>query len=83
MSAEAIRDLVRALARPYVGAHCEVGGREVRVWKAEIGPPGPADVEPGRVLAAGREGVVVKCGHGTVRLIEHEFDPLPAVGGCL
>jgi methionyl-tRNA formyltransferase len=83
MSAEAIHDLVRALARPYVGAHCEVEGREVRVWKAEIGPPGPPDLEPGRVLAADPEGLVVKCGHGTVRLIEHEFDSLPAVGSCL
>ena len=83
MSAEAIHNLVRALGRPYVGAHCDVGGREVRIWKAAIGPPAPADLEPGRVLAAGPEGVVVKCGHGTVRLIEHEFDPLPAVGSCL
>lgn len=83
MTAEAIHNLVRALARPYVGAHCETEGREVRIWRVEIGPPGPADLEPGRVLAAGPEGVVVKCGHGTVRLLKHEFDPLPAVGSCL
>ena len=83
MSAQAIHNLVRALGRPYVGAHCDAGGKPARVWKAEIGPAAPANLEPGRVVTANAEGIVVKCYDGTVRLLEHEFDPLPAVGSCL
>lgn len=83
MDATAIRNLVRALTRPYVGAHCEVDGKAVLVWKAAIGPPSPANLEPGRVLEIQGRDILVKCYGGSLRLIEHEFDPLPSPGSCL
>lgn len=52
MSMEAICNLVRALTKPYVGAHFEYGDEEIRIWKAApvewssfVG-----NIEPGKVL---------------------------------
>lgn len=83
MSANAIANLVRALTRPYVGAHCEVGGVDLKVWRVEAVPGFAADIEPGRVLAVDAAMPVVKCGDGAIRLIEHDFNSLPIVGDCL
>jgi methionyl-tRNA formyltransferase len=83
MDAAAIRNLVRALTKPYVGAHCATSGKAVPVWKAEIGPPAPANLEPGRVIEVRGRDILVKCYAGSVRLTEHEFDPLPALGSSL
>lgn len=84
MSAPVIHNLVRALARPYPGAHWDHGGRPVKVWRSrpEAGPV-PRDLEPGRVLAAGGDGLVVKCGEGAIHLLEHELDRLPEPGSYL
>jgi methionyl-tRNA formyltransferase len=83
MDAATIRNLVRALTRPYVGAHCDVGGKTIQVWKAEIGPPGPPNLEPGRIIEINGRNILVKCYGGSVRLTEHEFDPLPTPGSSL
>ncbi|WP_037445969.1 methionyl-tRNA formyltransferase [Skermanella stibiiresistens] len=83
MSAKAIFDLVRALSHPYPGAHCQAGGSPVKVWRAGIGPPAPANLEPGRVLDVSNRGILVKCWDGSVLLMEHEFNPLPEPGTCL
>ncbi len=51
MSCAGIRNLVRALTHPYVGAHFMCGDREVRVWRCEIEPsPAHRNIEPGKVL---------------------------------
>ena len=60
--AEAIADQVRALS-PDVGAHTELGGRRVVVWKAV----------PRRSLPSGgetRDRLVVPCGRGFLEIIE-------------
>ena len=83
MSTAGICDLVRALTRPYVGAHCVYAGCESKVWKAVPAPSPRPDVEPGRVLAVNASGITVKTGDGAVTLVEHEFLKMPAVGDCL
>ena len=83
MSAPAIKNLVRALTRPYPGAHCEIGGVDISIWRAEIGPEVSADLEPGRVLDVDGTDILVKCNGGSVRLLDHGFNPLPKVGECL
>jgi methionyl-tRNA formyltransferase len=74
--AEAVIDWRRpaaALARavraydPFPGAVARVDGQAVKVWCAE---PAPGAGEPGLVLAAGAEGIVVACGEGALRLTE-------------
>lgn len=82
MPAEGIRNLVRALAKPYVGAHCLFADREVKIHKVET-VPGPVDVETGRVLCVDGTSITVKAGTDAVRLIDHAFDPMPAEGDCL
>lgn len=85
MSAANIHNLVRALTRPYVGAHCVVDGRDVKVWRTRVCVPAeaPRDLEPGRVLRAEAGSFVVKCGEGELQVVDHELERLPRVGACL
>jgi len=74
---------VRALTRPYVGAHYLYDGREVKIWRVEPRPGGGANLEPGKVLSVDDDTLIVKCADGDVRIIEHEFSPLPEEGSYL
>lgn len=86
MSSDSIYNLVRALARPYPGAHCTVDGADVKLWSVEVVDDEFEDVrhiEPGKVLAAHPDGIAVKCGEGVVAIREHEFDVIPETGAYL
>jgi len=83
MPAGSVYNLVRALARPYPGAHCVWRGEEVKVWRAEgVGSSvGKIDhLEPGKVLRVEAGAPVVKCGSGALRILEHTFDTMPEEG---
>jgi methionyl-tRNA formyltransferase len=80
MDASSIYNLVRALARPYPGAHCIHRGLEVKIWSCRPEADAPIDAEPGKVLAVDGGSVLVQCGSGSVRLMEHGFGEPPAVG---
>jgi methionyl-tRNA formyltransferase len=83
MPARGVHDLVRALARPYPGAHCLAAGAEVKIWRARPVDGAPRNLEPGKVLSAGPEGILVKCGEGALLILEHEFTAVPAPGSYL
>lgn len=85
MGTKRICDLVRALCRPYPGAHCIREGREVKVWKAKgLRITGAASgLEPGKVLSSKRGSIVVKTGDGAIELVEHGFTRLPSEGEYL
>lgn len=72
MAASSIHNLVRALARPYVGASFLLGNATIKVWKTVLVETDGPNIEPGKVLSVGAEGVVVKCGVGAIRLVETE-----------
>lgn len=86
-----IYNLVRALARPYVGAHTFVGARRVRVWQARparlaAGGPG-GDAAPGTVLAVAPDGIEIRTGDGVLTVVEYHCEgPAPVagtrLGGC-
>ena len=83
MSSNGIYNLVRALTRPYVGAHCMCEAEEIKIWKTEVVDPlfpGFENIEPGKVLQVNGRSIVVKCGGGAIRLIEHEFRTVPEEG---
>lgn len=83
MSAPVIHNLVRALARPYPGAHWDHAGAAVKVWRTAPEPSAPRDAEPGKVLAVEGSVPLVKCGEGALRLLEHELPQVPPPGSYL
>ncbi|MBZ0156713.1 MAG: formyl transferase [Alphaproteobacteria bacterium] len=81
-----IYNLVRALTRPYVGAHCIFGSEEIKIWKTEVVDPQTKDFdnqEPGKVLQVDGLNIVVKSGDGALRIIDHEFKTFPKEGSYL
>lgn len=66
-SAEQISRNVRAYD-PVPGARFELDGEVVKCWKAQAAESdeGPA----GTILESGRDGIIVACGEGALRLIE-------------
>jgi methionyl-tRNA formyltransferase len=68
-SAENLARKIRAF-NPFPGAFALFDGVPIKVWRAE--PAAPSSVtRPGQVLAAdGRNGVLVVCGEGVLRLTE-------------
>ncbi|MBG80770.1 MAG: bifunctional UDP-glucuronic acid oxidase/UDP-4-amino-4-deoxy-L-arabinose formyltransferase [Phycisphaerae bacterium] len=67
MSADAVRNLVRAVSRPYPGAIAQVGDRPVRIWQTSISTrshqvPGTViDVDP-LIVSCGAESVEIEFG---------------------
>ncbi|RJG15420.1 methionyl-tRNA formyltransferase [Massilia cavernae] len=69
LTADDISRKIRAF-NPFPGAHAEVNGVTIKIWKAQAMPAGSATL-PGQVLAAdARHGIVVACKEGTLRLTE-------------
>lgn len=64
--AMALSRAVRAF-NPFPGATAQIDGQAIKIWRAE---PVPGMGEPGMVLAAGADGIVVACGEGALRLTE-------------
>lgn len=85
MSSRSIRNQVRALTRPYVGAHVDLpGGGTAQVWRVSEQPGAPANAEPGKVLRLEGRRILVKCGDASsIWLEEHEFDVLPEIESYL
>ncbi len=84
MSADSVHNLVRALTRPYVGAHCLWQGEEVKIWKVRaLSAAGLDGLEPGKVLEQAGGRLIIKCGDGAVELVEHGFGRLPPAGAYL
>ncbi|MDO8804533.1 MAG: formyltransferase family protein [Elusimicrobiota bacterium] len=80
MTSRCIYNLVRALSRPYVGAHLLFRGAEVKVWEAREVSYKPANIECGKVIRSGRSGLLVKCAGGAILLAKHEFAHIPEAG---
>ena len=76
MSASSIYNLVRGLAKPYVGAHFLYRGQEIKVWKAAVVNDILKNTEPGKIVAIKKGKAVVKCGEQAIQLLmtEPEFD---------
>jgi methionyl-tRNA formyltransferase len=83
MPATGIHNLIRSLARPYPGAHCDYEGKAIRIWRAKPHNAAQANLEPGKVIKVRLRNIFVKCGDGAVELIEHDFDPIPPEGSYL
>lgn len=83
MSARCIHNLVRGLAKPYVGAHFHYQGHEYKVWRTELVTDAPENMEPGKIMEMGSKGVVVKCGEQAILLSHTEPVFMPLSGEYL
>ncbi len=83
MSSRAIYNLVRALTKPYVGAHCLYNDKEIKIWKVKELEYKNKNIEPGKIININDRKITVKAYDGAVKIIEHEFNELPQKGEYL
>ena len=83
MSAFSVHNLIRGLAKPYVGAHFIYQGCEIKVWKSELVQNSPNNIEPGKILDAIEDDIVVQCGTESIRLLKIEPSIYPKFGDYL
>ena len=85
LSTRQICNLVRALTKPYVGAHIVIKKNNYVVWKVEEGETEASviNIEPGKVLSIVENKIEVKTGDGSVWLVNHELKALPKIGTYL
>lgn len=76
MSAKSINNLVRGLSRPYVGAHFEWKGKQIKVWNTEIICNDETHIEPGKIISKTKNGLVVKTGKDSLllKVLEPEIE---------
>ena len=83
MSSRAIYNLVRALTKPYVGAHIHYNEKDVSVWKVKIVENNQINIESGKVLDSNEKAILVKTYDGAIEILQHEFKELPKIGEYL
>jgi methionyl-tRNA formyltransferase len=83
LSSEAIYNLVRALTKPYVGAHIEYKGKDIIVWSVQIVECDETNIESGKVIGSEGNMFVVKSYDGAIKVVSHEFESIPKVGEYL
>ena len=73
MSPSAINNLVRGLARPYIGAEFSYKGKQYKVWKCRKHDDiGYENIEPGKVFQVKNKTLMVKCNGGAIELLNIE-----------
>ena len=85
MSSIAIDNLVRALSKPYVGAHIRYKDRNINVWEVKMIKKikYQSNIESGKVLSVIKNAITVKTYDGAIKILKHEFKKLPTVGEYL
>lgn len=72
ISAERIRDLVRAVAKPYPGAYTTFDGKRVYIWKAILENTDlTASHKPGTIVNITDSTLLVTCGEGMLRVLNY------------
>ncbi len=79
MTTKDICNLVRALSKPYAGAHCNYEGLEHKIWKVEPGKFMGNNIEPGKILKLIGNVIEVKTADASILIHEHEILELPVV----
>ena len=70
-SAVAVRNLIRAVTRPYPGAFSFLGGRKFFFWAAEV-TENPSGASPGTVLSV--SPLTVACGERAIKILSGEME---------
>jgi len=83
MTSKAIYNLVRALSRPYIGAHLLYDNQDITIWKVEIVEFDFQNIESGKVIKSDENTITVKTYDGAIKILKHEFKVLPKTGEYL
>ena len=83
MTSRAIYNLVRALTKPYIGAHVEYNEQDISIWNVEEVEFDQNNIEFGKVLENDGKSIVVKTYDKAIKIIDHGFKELPKVGEYL
>lgn len=83
MNSYSIYNLVRALTKPYLGAHINYQGAEVKIWKVEEMEFDKNHIEPGKVVSIKDSTITVKTGDAAIKILEHDFKYLPEINEYL
>ncbi len=83
MNSYSIYNLVRGLAKPYVGAHIEYSGKDYIVWEVEEVGSDCQNIEPGKVLKLENNTFLIQCADQSIRVLKHDFKIMPSVGEYL
>ena len=83
MSSDNIFNLVRALSKPYSGAHIVHQGKDIKVWKTIPLNFEAKNIEPGKILNVDGKKIMIKTGDSAIWLTEHELDTLPEINSYL
>jgi len=84
MQTQSIYNLVRALSKPYIGAHLDYEGHEYKVWQVLPGPKKESNIEPGKVLDIDdRHCILVKTSDSSIWIIDHELSEVPNISDYL
>ncbi len=80
MHSRAIYNLVRALTKPYVGAHIAYKKKKIKVWRVQEEQVSKNNIEPGKILDLKDNCMLIKCAKNAVWIVDHEFTELPGIG---
>jgi len=80
MSSNAIYNLVRGLSKPYIGAHVNYNGQEIKIWKVREIENIKKNIEPGKVLEVNSNSFIVKTMDNALEILDHDFEFLPNKG---
>lgn len=73
-----VYNLIRALTRPYVGAHTFLGEHKLIIWRTKLAMEAilPSDVQalPGKVVAGINNHLFVRAGDGWLELLEWDLN---------
>lgn len=74
MSSTSIYNLVRALTKPYVGAHFNYKNNQVKIWQVvEVKMDCYSNIEPGKIIEVADKTFLVKTGKDCIRVLRHEL----------
>lgn len=78
MNTEAILNLIRALTKPYIGAHIEFNDQDIKIWSGKAVKKVYSDnIEPGKILESKENKIIVKTYDSAIELSDHEFEVFP------
>ena len=85
MSSTSICNLVRALSKPYIGAHLEYKNQNITVWAVEpdYDEINLEFIEHGKVLNIIDNKIKIKTGDSSIWITKHEFFELPQIGSYI